>query len=183
MPLGHWSTIFWNLSINVLLDPFFRLVARRVGTDIFVSSSKKRARNNFFKLAHFLIDPQGASWTIQRWLPWECRWINKPWWHPLILHSQSGFWSRIYVSSVTPYLWRCAESVPWTWEDKKSHPTQLGRAWLPPLPKAYTLICDSFEAFFELAYPLGMITFVFCILLFFKLRLRIFQIWSYSHWH
>jgi len=44
--------------MNILMDsPFFCLAARTVGTEIFVSSLKKRARNNFLRSAHVLIEP------------------------------------------------------------------------------------------------------------------------------
>jgi len=47
-PLGHQSVMPRNLSTNVLIDsPFFCFVARRVGTDVSVLSSKKQASNNF----------------------------------------------------------------------------------------------------------------------------------------
>jgi len=65
MPLRHQSAILWNLSINIFIGSlFFCFVARRVGIDIFVSSSKKWARNSFSKLAHFMIEPTSLSWTI-----------------------------------------------------------------------------------------------------------------------
>jgi len=42
MPLGQWSAMLWNPSTKVLIDSlFFCLTARRVGTEISVSFSKK----------------------------------------------------------------------------------------------------------------------------------------------
>jgi len=58
MPLEHRSAMPQNFSTNILINsPFFCFMARRVGTDISVSSSKKRSRNSFSKSAYFLIEP------------------------------------------------------------------------------------------------------------------------------
>jgi len=61
MPLGQQSAMLQNLSMKVLIDsPFFYLAARRVGTKISISSSKKWARNIFSRSAHILIEPVGS---------------------------------------------------------------------------------------------------------------------------
>jgi len=46
-----------SLDSCLIDSSFFCFVARRVGTEISVSSSKKRARNSFLRSAHILIEP------------------------------------------------------------------------------------------------------------------------------
>jgi len=62
MPLGRRSAILRNLSTKVLMgSPYLCFVARRVGTDISVSSSKKWIRKSFFRSSQFFMEP---TWSF-----------------------------------------------------------------------------------------------------------------------
>ena len=58
--LGYRSVIPQNLSINALIDSPFFCFTVRIGTDTFVSSSKKQAKNRISKSANFLIELVGS---------------------------------------------------------------------------------------------------------------------------
>jgi len=164
MLLGQQSVMLRNLSTKVLIDsPIFCLTARRVGTEISVLSSNKRARNYFSRSAHVLIKPTESFMNHSKAIPLRMQWINEPQWHRSILHTRFGIWG-ICVGSTTLYRRKYVGLMPWIWEGRESCPILLGRVGLSPHigdrlgwrgPQGVAPICSSSwnDCFHFLSYP------------------------------
>ena len=110
-------------SLDEYLNRFFFLLltARRVRTDISVSSSKKRARNNFSRLAHVLIERAGSFMNHSKAI--SLRVPMRKWAMITLFDTKFSVWdlSSIYAGSVTLYHRSCVGSDPWTWENSEQH--------------------------------------------------------------
>jgi len=164
MLLGQRSAILWNLSMNILMDsPFFCLAARKVGTEISVSSSKKQARNNFSRSAHVLIEPARSFMSHSKVTP--LRVPTNKW--TMIESFDTTFpvgFEVVYVLVRWPFTVKSMKDRCLELERVGSCPTPLGRVRLSPHlrdrlglrgPRGVAPICSSSRNNYSrsLSYP------------------------------